>query len=119
MDEKIYKGLRCSSVAINKFSQIEGTNLLKTKNAQTVKDLVNNILKTSKTQPNFIETGDTKKIVEKILLIPQRKLLLEEIVAIHQKLQLLLTKLMEPLEIFFQKPIFEKGMGIWIDGKHT
>ena len=109
------KKYRYVLVIIDNFSKFGWTIPLKNKNAQTIKDSFENILISSKRQPNLIETDDGSEFVNKIFTnLPSTK----KIKRYSRNTALgavSAERFNRTIRHLLKLPVFEKGDGKWID----
>ena len=109
------RGYRYVLVVIDNFSKLGWTIPLKNKNAQTLKDSFENVLLSSKRQPNLIETDDGSEFINKIFtnLINTKKI---KRYSRNTALGAVFAeRFNRTIRDLLKKPVFEKGDGNWID----
>ena len=112
---EINRGYKYVLVIMDNFSKFGLTLPLKNKNAQTIKDSFENILISSKSKPNLIESEPGKKVYNKIfqdflnknnIKISSRNTDLGAVFA---------ERFNRTIRDLPKRPVFEKGESKWID----
>ena len=113
------RGYRYVLVIIDNFSKFGWTIPLKNKNAQTIKDSFENILISSKRQPNLIETDRGKEFYNNIF----QDFLNRDKIKLYSRNSsngaVFAERFNRTIRDLLKKPVFEKGDGKWIDVLHT
>ena len=109
------RGYRYVIVIIDNFSKYGWTVPLKNKNAQTIKDSFENIIKNSTRKPNLIESDRGKEFYNKIFQI----FLNENNIKLCSRNTFLgavfAERFIRTIRDLLKRPVFEKGDGNWID----
>ena len=109
------RGYRYVLVIIDNFSKYGWTVPLKNKNAQTIKDSFENILKSSKRKPNLIETDRGKEFYNNIF----QDFLNKNDVKLYSRNSsygaVFAERFNRTMRDLLKRPVFEKGDGNWID----
>ena len=109
------RGYRYVLVIIDNFSKFGWTIPLKNKNAQTIKNSFENILKSSKRSPNLIETDRGRDFYSNIF----QDFLNRKNIRIYSRNSsysaVFAEKFNRTIRDLLKKPVFEKGDGNWID----
>ena len=109
------RGYRYVLVTIDNFSKYGWTIPLKNKNAQTIKDSFENILLSSKSKPNLIESDRGKEFYNNIF----QDFLKKNNIKLYSRNTHLgavfAERFNKSIRDLLKKPVFEKGDGIWID----
>ena len=109
------RGYRYVLVIIDNFSKFGWTIPLKNKSAQTLKDSFENVLISSKRQPNLIETDDGSEFINKVFtnLLNTKKI---KRYSRNTALRAVFAeRFNRTIRDLLKKPVFEKGDGNWID----
>ena len=113
------RGYRYVLVIIDNFSKNGWTVPLKNKNAQTIKDSLENILTNSKRKPNLIETDRGKEFYNNIF----QDFLNKNNMKLYSRNSLygavFAERFNRTIRDLLKKPVFEKGDGNWIDVLQT
>ena len=109
------RGYRYVLVIMDNFSKYGWTVPLKNKNAQTIKDSLENILISSKRKPNIFESDHGKEIYKKVF-----QDLLDNNNIKHYSGNTYLgavfaNRFNKSIRNLLKKPVFERGDGNWID----
>ena len=109
------RGYRYILVTIDNFSKYGWTSPLKNKNAQTIKDSFENILKSSKRSPNLIETDRGKEFYNNIF----QDFLIKNNIKLYSRNSsygaVFAERFNRTIRDLLKRPVFEKGDGNWID----
>ena len=109
------RGYRYVLVVIDNFSKFGWTIPLKNKNAQTIKDSFENILISSKRQPNLIETDRGKEFYNNTF----QDFLNKNNIKLYSRNSSYGAVFAERFNLtirnLLKRPVFEKGDGNWID----
>ena len=109
------KGYRYVLVTIDNFSKFGWTIPLKNKNAQTIKDSFENIIKNSKRKPNLIETDRGKEFYNNIF----QDFLNKNNIKLYSRNSsygaLFAQRFNKTIRDLLKRPVFEMGDGKWID----
>ena len=109
------RGYRYVLVTIDNFSKYGWTIPLKNKNAETIKDSFENILKSSKRKPNLIESDLGKEFYKNIF----QDFLNKNDIKLYSRSSsygaVFAESFNRTIRDLLKKPVFEKGDGIWID----
>ena len=109
-----YTGYRYVLVIIDNFSKFGWTTPIKNKNAITIKDSFENILKNSKRKPNLMETDRAKEFYNNIF----QEFLNKNNIKIYSRISsfgsVFAERLNRTIRDLLKKPVFEKGDGKWI-----
>ena len=112
---EINRGYRYVLVIIDNFSKYGWTVPLKNKNAQTIKDSFENILITSKRQPNLIESDRGKEFYNNIF----QSFLNKNSIKLYSRNSsygaVFAERFNKSIRDLLKRPVFEKGDGNWID----
>ena len=113
------RGYRYVLVVIDNFSKFGWTVPLKHKNAQSIKDSFENILKSSKRKPNLIETDRGKEIYNNIF----QEFLNKNNIKLYSRNSsygaVFAERFNRTIRDLLKRPVFQKGDGNWIDVLQT
>ena len=108
-------GYRFVVVIIDNFSKFGWTIPLKNKNAQTIKDSFESIMTSSKRKPNLIESDRGKEFYNNIL----QDFLNKDDIKLYSRNSsngaVFAERFNRTIRDLLKKPVFEKGVGNWID----
>ena len=109
------RGYRYVLIIIDNFSKFAWTVPLKNKNAQTIKDSLENILINSKSRPNLIETDRGKEFYDKIF----QDILNKNNIKIYSRNSsygaVFAERFNRIIRDLLKKIVFEQGAAKWID----
>ena len=109
------RGYRYVLVIIDNFSKFGWTIPLRNKNAQTIKDSFENIIKSSERKPNLIGTDRGKEFYNNIF----RDFLNKNNIKLYSRYTSLgvvfAERFNKTIANFLKRPVFEKGESNWID----
>ena len=109
------RGYRYILVVIDNFSRFGWTLPLKVKNAQTIKDSIENVLISSKRKPNIIETDRGKEFYN----IFFQDFLIKNNIKFYSRNSsfgsVFAEKFNRTIRDLLKRPVFEKGESNWID----
>ena len=109
------RGYRYVLVTIDNFSKFVWTIPLKNKNAITIKDSFENILKNSKRKPNLIESDRGKEFYNNIF----KDFLNKNNIKLYSRNSLygavFAERFNRTIRDLLKRPVFDKGDGNWID----
>ena len=108
------KGYRCILVIIDNFSKFGWTIPLKNKYARSITDAFSQIIKTSRREPNLLETDDGKEYVNKIF----NEFLNDHNIKRYSRNTALgavfAKRFNRTIRNLLKKPVFEKGKADWL-----
>ena len=105
---KVSKSYEYLLVVFYKFTKFGWTIPLKNKNAETMKDSIENILKTAKRKPNLFGTDDGKKLLNKNLNEFLKLIKIENSCPCYKKSAILRKNFTELLETCLKTLFFKK-----------
>ena len=113
------RGYRYVLVIIDNFSKFGWTVPLKNKNAQTIKDSFENILRSSKRKPGLIESDRGKEFYNNIFQDFLNKNNIKFYSRNSSYGAVFAERFKQTIRDLLKRPVFEKGVGNWIDVLQT
>ena len=111
---KNQKGYRYILVVIDKFSKFGWKIPLKNKYAQSILDAFSQIIKTSKREPNLLETDDGKEYVKKVFNEFLNRNNIQRYFRYTDKRVVFAERFIRTIRNLLRKPVFERRNAYWL-----